>query len=116
MIPLLLDALTIFFIVGSLALLWVNFGSPRLRRARMVRPKRTALVNINQAAMTSNDAPDAETCRAQAEECLTRAEQSTSQADKETWLRMGVEWIKLSQVQDRNQKTPENSITGFYAR
>ena len=78
----------------------------------MVRPKRTALVNINQAAMP----PDAETCRAQAEECLTRAEQSTSQADKETWLRMGVEWIKLSQVQDRNQKAPENNITGFYVR
>ena len=102
MIPLLLDGLTIIFIVGGLVLLWVNLRGSRLRGARMVQPEHTAAhVDVAPAADMPDQEPGAEACRAQAEECLEQAERSMSQANKQAWLQMGVEWIKLSQVIER---------------
>lgn len=108
MIPPLLDTLTIIFVVGGLALLWVNWRSLR-QRTRVVPPERgAARVNSDAAAVTFNEerptgTPDADiaTCSARAEECLEQAERSTSQTDREAWLPMAQKWIKLGEEAKR---------------
>jgi hypothetical protein len=95
MIPVLLDVLTIFFIVAGLALLWLNL---RVRRRRTV-PK----VFPGQAEhVTGMSNTDLAKSRARAEECLELAAQSTSQTDKEIWLQMAEKWIKLVEDAERD--------------
>lgn len=107
MTPFLLDTLTIIFIVGSLALLWVNLRGLFRRTARRVPLERGAVpVNGDAAAVTFNEvaeASDAEiaACSARAGECLEQAEQSTSETDREAWLLMAQKWIKLGEQAKR---------------
>ena len=91
----LLDALTIFFIVAGLALLWLNLRDWRRRTVPIAPPKQADYVD------EMSDA-DIARSRAQAEECLKQAESSTSENDKETWLRMAAKWIKL--IEDAEQR------------
>jgi hypothetical protein len=95
MIPPLLDALTIIFIVAGVALLWVNLRDVRRRNVR------TALPNQEEYVGGMSDAEIARS-RAQAEECLMQAESSTSEKDRETWLRMAARWIEL--IEDAEQR------------
>jgi cytoskeletal protein RodZ len=96
MIPALLDALTIFFIVVGLALLWLNL---RVRRRRTV-PKTLPEQAEHVAGMSNTDLA---TSRARAEECLELAAQSTSQTDKEIWLQIAEKWIKLVEDAERGR-------------
>jgi hypothetical protein len=94
--PVLLDALTILFIVASLALLWLNLHVWRRRTVPIARPKQEDHVGgISDADIAKS--------RAQAEECLKQAESSMSETDKETWLRMAAEWIKLIEDAERGR-------------
>ena len=95
MIPALLDALTIFFIVAGLALLWLNLRVWRRRTVPKALPEQAEHV----AGMSNTDLA---TSRARAEECLELAAQSTSQTDKEVWLQMAEKWIKL--IEDAEQR------------
>ena len=88
-----LDALTIFFIVAGLVLLWLNL---RVWRRRIV-PK---ALPEHVAGMSDTDLA---TSRARAEECLELAAQSTSQTDKEIWLQMAEKWIKLVEDAERGR-------------
>ena len=88
-----LDALTIFFIVAGLVLLWLNL---RVWRRRIV-PK---ALPEHVAGMSDTDLA---TSRARAEECLGQAEQATSQTDKEIWLQMAEKWIKLVEDAERGR-------------
>src|SRR5580692_7969528 len=72
MIPVLLDVLTIFFIVAGLALLWLNLCVWRRRTVPKVLPEPSEHV----AEMSNIDLA---TSRARAKECLELAAQSTSQ-------------------------------------
>ena len=96
MISALLDALTIFFIVAGLALLWLNL---RVWRRRTV-PKALAEQAEYVVGMSNTDLA---TSRARAEECLELAAQSTSQTDKEIWLQMAEKWIKLVEDAERGR-------------
>jgi hypothetical protein len=106
MIPALLDALTIFFIVAGLALLWLNLRVWR-RRTVPIKSKvkvhnvhhHHAIVPIAQRLpeehlATMSDA-DIATSRTRAEECLEQAARATSETDKEAWLGMAAKWIEL---------------------
>ena len=95
MIPVLLDVLTIFFIVAGLALLWLNLCVWRRRTVPKVLPEPSEHV----AEMSNIDLA---TSRARAKECLELAAQSTSQTDKEVWLQMAEKWIKL--IEDAEQR------------
>ena len=86
MIPALLDALTIFFIVAGVALLWLNLRVWRRRTAPKAIPEQAE----HFAVMSETDI-----ARSHAEECLKQAEWATSQTDKELWLQMAAKWIKL---------------------
>jgi|SRR5579863_7781475 len=108
MIPFLLDALTFIFIVGGLALLWVNLRNSCRRKIRQKKgnePDHSVTpLNIGAATMTPNEEYLAATsqfcsatCSAQAGECLRQAESSTNQSNRETWLLMAAEWIKLGE-------------------
>ena len=97
MIPVLLDALTIFFIVAGLALLWLNL---RVWRRRTVPKALPEQAEHHVAGMPETDIARS---RAQAEECLRQAEQATSQTDKETWLQMAAKWIKLVEDAERGR-------------
>jgi hypothetical protein len=96
MIPALLDALTIFFIVAGLALLWENLRAWRRRTVPKVFPEQAEHV----AGMSNTDLA---TSRARAEECLELAARSTSQTDKEIWLQMAEKWIKLVEDAERSE-------------
>jgi hypothetical protein len=111
--PILLDALTIIFIVGGLVLLWQNLRGWRRRTVPVAPPKQADYTGERKprapTEMERTSAPerlvsDAEIARAraQAEECLEQAERSTSEADKETWLAMAGKWIKL--IEDAEQQ------------
>ena len=90
-----LDALTIFFIVAGLVLLWLNLRGWRQRTIPVAPPKQEGhLAGISDAEIARS--------RAQAEECLRQAESATSQTDQETWLRMASEWIEL--IEDAEQR------------
>jgi hypothetical protein len=91
-----LDALTIFFIVAGLVLLWLN-----LRRGRR-RTVPTTLPGPDGYHLEGISDADIATSRARAQECLEQAAQSTSETDKEAWLRIAAEWIKL--VEDANRR------------
>jgi hypothetical protein len=95
MISALLDALTIFFIVACLALLWLNLRVWRRRTVPKALPEQAEHV----AGMSNTDLA---TSRARAQECLELAAQSTSQTDKEVWLQMAEKWIKL--IEDAEQR------------
>ena len=95
MISALLDALTIFFIVAGLALLWLNLRVWRRRTVPKALPEQAEHV----AGMSNTDLA---TSRARAQECLELAAQSTSQTDKEVWLQMAEKWIKL--IEDAEQR------------
>ena len=95
MISALLDALTIFFIVAGLALLWLNLRVWRRRTVPKALPEQAEHV----AGMSNTDLA---TSRARAQECLGLAAQSTSQTDKEVWLQMAEKWIKL--IEDAEQR------------
>jgi hypothetical protein len=96
MSPALLDALTIFFIVAGLVLLWANLRSWRRRTVPKALPEQAEHV----AGMSNTDLA---TSRARAEECLELAAQSTSQTDKEIWLQMAEKWIKLVEDAERGR-------------
>jgi hypothetical protein len=91
-----LDALTIFFIVAGLILLWLNLRGGRRRAVP------TALPGQGGYPEGISDA-DIATSRARAQECLEQAAQSTSETDKEAWLRIAAEWIKLVEDADRRR-------------
>jgi hypothetical protein len=91
----LLDALTIFFTVAGVALLWLNLRDWRRRTVPIAPPKQADYVG------EMSDA-DIARSRAQAKECLKQAESSTSENDKETWLGMAAKWIKL--IEDAEQR------------
>ena len=95
MISALLDALTIFFIVAGLALLWLNLRVWRRRTVPKALPEQAEHV----AGMSNTDLA---TSRARAQECLELAAQSTNQTDKEVWLQMAEKWIKL--IEDAEQR------------
>jgi hypothetical protein len=95
MISALLDALTIFFIVAGLALLWLNLRVWRRRTVPKALPEQAEHV----AGMSNTDLA---TSRARAQECHELAAQSTSQTDKEVWLQMAEKWIKL--IEDAEQR------------
>ena len=100
--PVLLDALTIIFIVGGLGLLWMNL---RGLRARSSAPAPTdhnvAPVHINKDQSAGTAELDIAASRSLAEQCLDEADRSTNRSDREAWLRMGVEWIRLAEGEDR---------------
>ena len=118
MSPVLLDALTIFFIVAGLALLWLNLRVWRRRTvpkeqatARLAcsedKPASSATSVLEGAAgdfLQVSEISEAEIARsrARAEECLEQAERSMSEADKAVWLRMADKWIKL--IEDVEQR------------
>jgi hypothetical protein len=97
MISALLDALTIFFIVAGLALLWLNLRVWRRRTVPKSLPEQAEHV-------TGMSEADIARSRAQAEECLGQAEQATSQTDKEIWLQMAEKWIKLVEDAERRRR------------
>jgi hypothetical protein len=94
-----LDALTIFFIVAGLVLLWLNL------RGGCRRTIPTALPEQAGYPEGISDA-DIATSRVRAQECLEQAAQSTSETDKEAWLRIAAEWIKLVEDADRGRSDP----------
>ncbi|MGA7939072.1 hypothetical protein [Bradyrhizobium sp.] len=91
MIPVLLDVLTIFFIVAGMALLWLNLRGWRRRTVGIAPPEHAGTSDAELARL-----------RAEAEQCLKQAESSVSQADHETWLLMAAEWINL--IEDAEQR------------
>jgi hypothetical protein len=114
MVPLLLDALTFIFLVGGLALLWVNLRNSRRRNISVTVTQKkgnepehgvtplnvdtaTATVTPNEEYLAGTSQLCSATCRAQAGECLRQAERSTNQSNRETWLLMAAEWIKLGE-------------------
>jgi hypothetical protein len=111
MIPFFLDALTIFFIVAGLTLLWLNLRRRR-RSAPIAQPEHgVAPVNVSAAAVTLKEEylagtshADIAASRAQAEECLEQAARSTSEIDKEAWLEMAARWIEL--IEDAERRGP----------
>jgi hypothetical protein len=115
MIPALLDALTIFFIVAGLALLWLNLRAWRRRTVPIGSKVKMHNVHHHHAATVPIAPPvheehlaamsdaDLATSRARAEECLELAAQSTSQTDKEIWLQMAEKWIKLVEDAERGR-------------
>ena len=96
MIPALLDALTIFFIVAGLALLWLNLRVWRRRTVGIAPPQ-------HEEHLTGTLDADIAGLRAQGEECLKQAKSSVSQTDRETWLQMAAEWIKLVEDAERRR-------------
>jgi hypothetical protein len=91
-----LDALTIFFIVAGLILLWLNVRSWRRRTVLTTLPEpERHLAGISDA--------DIATSRARAQECLDEAAQATSETDKETWLLMAARWIALVEDAERHR-------------
>jgi hypothetical protein len=96
MIPFLLDALTIFFIVAGLALLWLNLRVWRRRVVPIAPP-------LNEEIPVGISHAEIKTPRDEAEECLRQAEQAVGQLDKEAWMRMADEWIKLVEDAERNR-------------
>jgi hypothetical protein len=92
----LLDALTIFFIVAGLALLWLNLRAWRRRTVGIAPPQ-------HEEYLVGTFDADIVGLRAQAEECLKQAESSVSETDRETWLRMAAEWIKLVEDAERRR-------------
>jgi hypothetical protein len=88
-----LDALTIFFIVAGLALLWLNLRVWRRRTVPKALPEQAEHV----AGMSETDI-----ARSRAEECLGQAERATSQTVKEAWLQMAAKWINL--IEDAEQR------------
>ena len=106
MIPALLDALTIFFIVAGLALLWLNLRAWRRRTVPI--GSKVKMHNVHHHDATVPIAPpvreehlaamsdaDLVTSRARAEECLELAALATSETEKEAWLGMAAKWIEL---------------------
>jgi hypothetical protein len=70
-----LDALTVFFIVAGLILLWLNLRSWRWRTVSTTLPELEGhLAGISDA--------DIATSRARAQECLDEEAQATSESDK----------------------------------
>lgn len=104
MIPFLLDTLTFVFIVGGLALFWLNLRGSRFANIRIrLRKHSIAPTSAGSAAVALCEIPDPDTCRAHAKACLERADRATKRTDRETWLRTGIEWIKLSQVKTQRR-------------
>jgi hypothetical protein len=106
MIPALLDALTIFFIVAGLALLWLNFRAWRRRTVPIGFKVNVYNVHHHHATvpidppvreehLTAMSDADIATSRARAEECLEEAARATSETDKTAWLGMAAKWIEL---------------------
>ena len=106
MIPALLDALTIFFIVAGMVLLWLNLRAWRRRTVPI--GSKVKMHNVHHHDATVPIAPpvrekhfaamsdaDLATARARAEECLELAARATSETDKEAWLGMAAKWIEL---------------------
>jgi hypothetical protein len=114
MSPVLLDALTIFFIVAGLALLWANLRVWRRRTVPAAPPKRADYTGERKPPAPSELEPsaperltlmsdaDLATSRARAEECLGQAQQATSETDRVIWLQMAEKWIRL--VEDADQR------------
>jgi hypothetical protein len=103
MIPVLLDVLTIIFIVGSLALLWVNLRVWRTRSFAPAPPVHGVahphINNKDQSAGTTE--VDMAASRAAAIQCLDEADRSTSETDRQAWLGMAAGWIKLAEDAER---------------
>jgi hypothetical protein len=90
----LLDALTIFFIVAGIALLWVTLRGWRRRTVPTVLPEQEHRAGPSDAEIA--------TSRARAEECLDQAARATSETAKSTWLEMAAKWIEL--IEDAEQR------------
>ena len=106
--PILLDVLTVIFVVGSVALLWMNLRSRRPTQMAP-RPKRgLASVHRNKVHLAAMPEADVAASRAAAEQCLDHAGRSTSQTEKEAWLRMGVQWIKVAESAERHSADRTN--------
>jgi hypothetical protein len=99
MIPVLLDALTIFFIVAGVALLWANLRDWRRRTVPVATPKQANIGEMTDAEIARS--------RTQALECLGQAEQATSQTDKEIWLQMAEKWIELIEDAESKRRSDE---------
>jgi hypothetical protein len=106
MISAFLDALTIFFIVAGLALLWLNLRAWRRRTVPI--GSKVKMHNVHHHDATVPIAPpvreehlaamsdaDLVTSRARAQECLELAARATSETEKEAWLGMAAKWIEL---------------------
>lgn len=109
--PILHDALTIFFIVAGLALLWLNLRDWR-RHANGRAGQSSSLPEMGLVPVVTEPAEDVKEVagpsdadiarsRAKAEECLGHAEQAAGQTDKEAWLRMAAKWIELIEEAER---------------
>jgi hypothetical protein len=103
MIPALLDALTIFFIVAGLALLWLNLRAWRRRNLPIGSKVKPIAPPVREEHLAAMSDADLATSRARAEECLELAEQSTTQTDREIWLQMAEKWIKLVEDAERGR-------------
>jgi hypothetical protein len=109
MIPALLDALTIFFIVAGLALLWLNLR-PWRRRTVPTKSKvkmhnvhdHDAAVPIAPPVREEHLAPMSD-ARVRAEKCLELAARAESETDKVAWLGMAVKWIALIEDAERGR-------------
>lgn len=95
MIPFILDLLTIFFIVASSVLLWLNLRTWR-------RPA-TPNAPLHEELPVEIPPADIRTPREEAEKCVKQAEQAVSQLDKESWLRMADEWTRLVEDAERSR-------------
>jgi hypothetical protein len=106
MISAFLDALTIFFIVAGVALLWLNLRAWRRRTVPI--GSKVKMHNVHHHDATVPIAPpvreehlaamsdaDLVTSRARAQECLELAARATSETEKEAWLGMAAKWIEL---------------------
>ena len=93
-----LDALTIFFIVAGIVLLWLNLRGGRRRTVPTALPEQEG--HPERISDT-----DIATSRARAQECLEQAAQSTSETDKEAWLRIAAKWIELVEDADRRRSS-----------
>jgi hypothetical protein len=116
MIPALLDALTIFFIVAGLALLWLNLRVWRRRTVSIGSEVKMHVVHHHHATvpiappvrekhLAAMSNADLATSRARAEECLELAARATSEADKEAWLGMAAKWIELIEDAELGSRT-----------
>jgi hypothetical protein len=111
MISALSDALTIFFIVAGLALLWLNLrvwrrrpdASPVATRVEPQPASRTVPKALPEQAEHIAGMSEADIARVRAAECLHEAERSTSETDKEIWLQMAEKWIKLVEDAERGR-------------
>jgi len=108
-----LDALTIFFIVAGIVLLGLNLRSWRRRTAPIAPPADQVQGRQDRGAVPQDGGrqrhvagisdADVAASRARAQECLEQAAQATSETEKEAWLEMAARWIELIEDAERRR-------------